>query len=456
VSESGGVSVRAWPDAETWAELALTRFRSLSAEKRSARAELGLPTDRPIVMTGHQAGFWHPGILSKYIAADRLAKSIGGAAAAVVVDHDAVDPLHVQAVSQKNGGHVQLQTVSLRQRRDGALLPRLETPICAEELDRVRATGGLIDADRTAFAAMTEALVRHRDSESLAAQTAAANAELLEPWMRAHWFTAGRLVRTEHWQRFFAMAVEDPARCARAYNRAVALHEEAGIPPLFAMAREERWELPFWLLDDVRGRRRLFAEMLEQPGFDPTRLATKAMSLTASLRWNMCDLFIHGAGGAVYDHATDEWIRNWLGEELAPSVAITADVYRGLPVEAMRGVSLGDLAGAQWLAHSARHNPDLIGDHAAASRKRDFVVGIEDSEVGSDARLDLYRRMHAWLETVREHHGGELEQLDQRAARLEQGLTVQRLEAKRDWPSVLYPPDRLDRLAAIIEGLLSP
>ena len=44
-----------------------------SAEARAFREQLGLPTDRPIVMSGHQAQIWHPGILSKYLAAIGLA-----------------------------------------------------------------------------------------------------------------------------------------------------------------------------------------------------------------------------------------------------------------------------------------------------------------------------------------------------------------------------------------------
>src|SRR5690606_2124447 len=123
---------------------------------------------------------------------------------------------------------------------------------------------------------------------------------------------------------------------ARAYNRAVERHPEGGIPPLFAMAREYRWELPFWLLDREHGRRALYAEMVEQDWFEPDLLATKALSLTASLRRELCDLFIHGTGGEVYDRATDAWIGAWLGEDLAPAVAITADVYRSIPVEAQR------------------------------------------------------------------------------------------------------------------------
>lgn len=455
MSKPGEVSVRAWPGAETWAGLAVTRFRSLSAEQRSTRAELGLPTDRPIVMTGHQAGFWHPGILSKYIAADRLARTIGGTAAAVVVDHDVVDPLHVQAVKRANNGHVKGVAFSLRPRVEAAVLPRLEPPIGEQELKRLRAPVGLIESDGAGVSAIIGTLDRHRDAESLAAQAAAANAEMLQPWMRVELYTAERLVRTDAWQRFFVMAAEDPAGCAKAYNRAVGLHPEAGIPPLFAMMREERWELPFWLLDDVLGRRRLFAEMIEQPGFEPARLATRAMSLTASLRRDLCDLFIHGTGGAIYDRATDEWIRDWLSEDLAPSVSITADVYRDLPIEAMREVSHGDLAQAQWLAHSARHNPDLLGDKSAAVTKRELVDAIRRAVVGSSARLDLYRRMHGWLDTMRGQHRDELDQLDLHAARIEQGLAVQELEATRDWPSVLYPPERLDRLAAAIEELLS-
>ena len=34
------------------------------------REQLGLPVHGPVIMTGHQAEFWHPGILAKYLACD--------------------------------------------------------------------------------------------------------------------------------------------------------------------------------------------------------------------------------------------------------------------------------------------------------------------------------------------------------------------------------------------------
>ena len=41
---------------------------SLVSWRQVTREELGLPLDRPIIMTGHQAGIWHAGIAEKFVA----------------------------------------------------------------------------------------------------------------------------------------------------------------------------------------------------------------------------------------------------------------------------------------------------------------------------------------------------------------------------------------------------
>ncbi|MFI4854466.1 MAG: hypothetical protein ACIAQF_05740, partial [Phycisphaerales bacterium JB065] len=386
MSESPKVTVRAMPDAGTWAKLARARFASLTDSQRQERALLGLPTDRPVIMTGHQSGFWHPGILSKYIAGDRLAKAINGVAAAIVVDHDVVDPLRINAVGQTQSGQIESVVVSLRARSGSAMLSRLEAPISRAELGRWTGADRLLQSDREAVEQIIASLLKHTDAESLGEQAARANAELLAPWMRVQQFTAQQLVRSAPWKAFFERALEDPAACVRAYNSAVTKHSEAGIPTLFAIAREHRWELPFWLLDRSTGRRPLYEEMVHHPSFDPDLLATKALSLTASVRRNLCDLFIHGSGGAIYDRATDDWIKGWLGEKLAPSVAITADVYRALPVDAQRDATQTELDHAMWLAHSARHNPELLGDERGEHEKRQFLKHIRDAPTATPQR----------------------------------------------------------------------
>lgn len=455
MSREAEVSVRASPGAETWAGLALSRFEATTEKQRAARAELGLPIDRPVIMTGHQAGFWHPGILAKYIAADRVAASIGGVAAAVVVDHDVVDPLRLSAARIDRDGRIENTVVHLRARSDKPLLSRLEPPIGERELQRVVLPTGLLEPDRAAVERITASLLTHTVAGSLAEQVALANADLLQEWMSVRSFTVQRLVRTDGWKGFFQAVLEDPSACAQAYNRAVAKYAEAGIPPLYAMAREHRWELPFWLLDRDRGRRPLYAEMVEQPMFDADHLAPKALSLTASLRRGLCDLFIHGTGGSIYDRATDDWMREWLGEELAPSVAISADAYRSLPVEARRGATDASRDHALWLAHSARHNPDLLGDHSAAEEKRVIIDGIRRAERGSGVRHDLYRTMHDRLARVRDEHRERLSDLDEEARAIEQGIAVRELESRRDWPTAMYPAGTLERLASVVEDTLS-
>ncbi len=454
VTDRPDAAVRASPDAGTWADLARSRFSSLREDQLAERAALGLPTDRPVIMTGHQSGFWHPGILSKYIAADRLAKAIGGVSSAIVVDHDVVDPIRIEAVGEAETGEVRPVVVSLRPRSGAATLPRLEPPVTGRELKRWTDPGALLPTDRDEVERIIAALTDCADSESLGEQCARANAELLSPWMRVHQITARQLILSQPWRAFFERVFEEPQACVSAYNAAVASHPEAGIPPLYAVAREYRWELPFWLLDRENGRRPLYEEMVHHRSFNSELLATKALSLTASVRRSLCDLFIHGTGGAIYDRATDTWIRDWLGEELAPSVSMTADLYRDLPLDARRDATEQQLDHALWRAHSARHHPGMLGDAHGESKKRRFLDQINTAPRGSLQRADLYRDMHSMLSSIRESHPDELRALDAHASELRRGLAVNQLEIRRDWSSVLYPASQLDRLSHAIEKAL--
>lgn len=448
------VSVRADPSPEYWGAMAAERFAGIKPEHLRHRAELGLPTDRPVVMTGHQAGFWHAGILAKYIAADRVAKRIGGFAAAVVVDHDVVDPLRLDAVASTGPGHIGPAVVSIGNVRGRFILPRLAAPMSQSELARVRLDERLIETDASVIRHVLTGLGECRGVRSLAEQVAMANGHLLARWIEVEQFSAGRLVDTGGWRDFFWHVAEDAAACVRAYNAAVQRHPEGGTPPLFAMLREERWELPFWLLDTQRGRRAMYSDMVESPGFAMDRLATRAMSLTASVRLGLCDLFIHGTGGAVYDRATDAWIRGWLGRELATAVAITADVRRSFEIEARRDAVADDLARARWLAHSAVHNPELLGDSLSAKAKSDLVDQIQRAPYRSQTRADLYVRMHRLLDETCRRHRVDLQGIRDDVLAIEHGLTVQSLENKRDWPAVLLDPVRLDQLAEQIEGMV--
>ncbi|MCA9274359.1 MAG: hypothetical protein KDA31_15085, partial [Phycisphaerales bacterium] len=73
------------PEPTSWANL-ITHNTSERATR--FREQLGLPTDKPIIMTGHQAQLWHPGILAKLFAAQSVASQVGGVVVWLIVDMD--------------------------------------------------------------------------------------------------------------------------------------------------------------------------------------------------------------------------------------------------------------------------------------------------------------------------------------------------------------------------------
>ncbi|MEL7474492.1 MAG: hypothetical protein AAGK04_14340, partial [Planctomycetota bacterium] len=79
------------PSPDAWS----ARLRSAPTHPliRRFREQLGLPTDRPIVMTGHQAEIWHAGILARFAAAHAAAQHTGAHLAFLAVDQDSNDPL---------------------------------------------------------------------------------------------------------------------------------------------------------------------------------------------------------------------------------------------------------------------------------------------------------------------------------------------------------------------------
>ena len=62
--------------------------RPAHAGGREFRRQLGLTTDRPVIMSGHQAELWHAGIAAKALAAPTPPRHDSAAAAWVIVDQD--------------------------------------------------------------------------------------------------------------------------------------------------------------------------------------------------------------------------------------------------------------------------------------------------------------------------------------------------------------------------------
>ncbi len=441
------------PEARRWASLLRRGSRPLSGGSLDSRAVLGLPTDRPIVMSGHQATLWHPGILAKLIAGDALARRTGARLAWLVVDQDRAQSLSIRYPQRSDDGRL----------RAGEL--RWPAPTNPQEPHPL-ITGALREA--------LDALARHASEPSPARAIARATMDLAgsllhEPPILV---MATELHRIPAFGSLVDRMLADPERCVVAYNASVQAHPGAGVRPLIADVVQDRFELPLWrLMPAARGqepvRRHVYAEDL--PTIPRDQLAPKALLMTALVRTHLCDLFIHGTGGGTglsseptsddahegYDRVMEQWLAAWLGDAaantLAPATLATAT--RLLPLEHDPIPSPAEVARACWRAHHARHSPRMLGDSVADVRRRELVALIAGSPRADRAhKRELYQSLHALLARYREQHGADLRAIAEAAARARARATDAPILADRTWPFALYPRPMLLALRGQIDA----
>jgi len=427
------------PVPERWGGLFETRASAgrLAEQAGGFRAQMGLTTDGPIVMSGHQAGFWHPGIVAKYAAVGRDA--VGAATAWLVADLDDNQPTRVRVARRDERGVVQSVERDLAAGAAGhpdaptgfrPVAPVTNKP--AEELAR-------------AAAAMRGQGGR---ASSLAAQVHEAAAGLLEELGAARPDAAVYATDISGTDLFAAVLAEmsrDPQSCVERYNDAVREQPEAGVRML--TAREGRWELPVWRVGPNEPRVPVMVSGGER--LEPARHAPRGLLMTGLMRAAGCDLFIHGTGGGVYDRITERWLGEWLGMTLAPLVVVSATLRLDL---GFGGMTPGEAQRAIARAHRAAHDPALLGAPALGARKWELVERIAGLERGDAARRRLFGEMHELIGTARRNGAVRLGALE---AERERGLAVLRSrEAVEDrtWSFLLHDDAALRALIERVRG----
>jgi hypothetical protein len=385
-----------------------------------SRAALGLPTDRPIVMTGHHAEWWHPGLVAKYIAAAHIADRSGAAWSRILVDHKETDPC------------------------------ALDVPLVIDGVPRTR-TVHLADPPLPGTSAMTRPTARcetheHRDLEGIvhAMNDHADAPDLLTQWTNAMRRTlegvvglpdpvrATEALATPGGCRLLDAMRDDPFACVSSLNRATGCTPEARLAAMHLGVDPGAIELPLWYLrnDDTLGR--LFAG---DEAHVARPVAPRALTLTAIARLHLCDLFIHGDGGYVYDRATEDWMRAWRGVELAPKCAVSADMRLNFDVEQP---TESDVREAE---HEARDRW-----HAPWEEKAALVRRIEALPRKSVERRAAFADLHAFLDDLRTKHADEMDAARARAGRLRRLYEARATIESRTWPLALFDDGAQQRL----------
>jgi hypothetical protein len=299
-------------------------------------------------MSGHQAQWWHAGILAKQIALAAVCMRADAAGAWVVVDQDASESASLTYPAAARGGP--LPTRGVWAVASDALAAQLRADVAIGDLPAFAPSAPPSDAATPDIArghrAIADSAARWAHASSAAEQIARANAELVaaatgEP-QNVPIVLATSILRTTAGRALLEKMADDPAACVAAYNEAVKQSGVHTIAPLSFVPEKGRYELPLWQLSGKGNkpspRRRVFSSTLSDTPLET--LAPRGILMSALLRWLGCDLFIHGLGGGAtgeeggYDKVGEVWMQLWLGVDLAPSVTATATVL--LPMGAER------------------------------------------------------------------------------------------------------------------------
>ncbi|MBC22382.1 MAG: hypothetical protein CMJ32_00490 [Phycisphaerae bacterium] len=404
------------------------------------RQLLGLERSRPILATGHQAEFWHPGILAKFILMDILSSRVETSMFHLVADQDTNGFERIEYPATADGW-LTTSTWRLTDRED-------RVPIAAVGPFQPRripdhpqpATGSIAEG----LQAIRSSLESHENAGTCARQIAASTGDLMRRWAGPMPVVmATDLAETRMLDSLLQKMIDDPTGCVRCYNDAVG--STAGdIRPLRGTGNDP--ELPLWLLD--HGVRRPVTLSMLQARDECTRFHPRAVVLDVLMRGGLCDGYIVGTGGSRYATTSDHWIRTWLGVELSRPVVVSANVTAELQPP-------GDVA-MDAIDHwrSAWHDPSATGAGPSAE-KTEWVHRIHQSPRNSSQRRELFHRMHQWIREGRKRDSMRLDGLREQAGHDRKTRIAMEIATRRTWPFPLVPAERLDELAARLREAVS-
>ncbi|MDR7439055.1 MAG: hypothetical protein QN181_04060 [Armatimonadota bacterium] len=436
----------------------------------------------PLVVTGHQPTFYHPGIWAK-----NLVLGLGGGIQPLnlLVDSDAVEVLDV-AVPRWDG---ELRTVHRVLVRCPPDVPFETAPPPAQErwLEWIEAVwGDLATLDRPELLAGLERLSmlggREREMCRSLGEFVARLRRAFEPAPAYPELPVSWLCRTRGFLRFVRWMANSCESFWAAYNEALEAHRRAeGIrspaQPFPNLRRQlDRYELPLWTVRT--GRRRpvfahrvgeevvLFAEETELARIGPRTplealvegaFRPRGMALTLFVRVCVADLFVHGVGGALYDRATDRLIYSLFAVD-PPSFAVVTATFH-LPLPGPEDPS-AQRARLQQRLYELLHNPDRILEprdphlQNLVKEKWSLIRRLQEESLTRRERRALTHRIRAINQALSALLAEEIQRVREALAQLERQEAAYAAATYRGYPFFLFDGEALQRF--LQDRLLPP
>jgi hypothetical protein len=458
-----------------------------SAQYRDVGAIVADPC-APVLVAGHQPQLFHPGVWYKNFLLSALASRHAGTAVNLVIDSDTIK---TAALRVPGGTALEPLVESVPLDRSSAEIPYEERKV----LDPC-----LLRSFATRARALLSSLVQRPLLDEfwpLVLDRAAAGATLGECFSQARHLQEGRwgastlelpqsrVCELESFAWFTCHLLAELPRVHGAYNEAVAEYRHANhvrslAHPVPDLAVDDGWlEAPYWIWSrDNPRRRRLFArrvgheiELTDRRGMgvrlalsaggDASRaveqlgewrrqgikLRTRALGTTLFARLLLCDLFVHGIGGAKYDQVTDRLIA--LLFRIEPPTYLTATATLRLPV-ARRPVTWDDRRLADSRLRELEFHPERHLDRSPEDGSVAELVARKQHWIAMPQTLDNARQRCHEIRSVnaalQPAVAGLRDEIAAERDRLNTALRGEAILSSREYAFPLFPAGTLRKL----------
>ena len=312
-------------------EWALNSIREL----RSQLLQKDYKDFSPIIVTGHQPIFYHPGILAKDLLSHSLAGAMNAAALNMIVDTDDED-ISLQIPVRGKNGLLAKETLPLSTRGIALVGQKISDEKKNKILLRLR------EYRKELYQVFIPTLVPHIRENIDILQEIVLRAEtvcepgirLREMWEKVHAIRlktvyTSRIIQSDAFLVFKEYIFKRENEFRKIYNESLYEYRrnhkiKNKAQPLPGLD-DASGELPFWNVKN--GKRMPFVRGLD---ISDKNIYPRAVTLTLFCRIFMSDLMIHGIGGARYDQITNRLLEKFFKYEAAPfsvaSATLSLDV----------------------------------------------------------------------------------------------------------------------------------
>jgi len=442
----------------------------------------------PLIVTGHQPQFSHPGVWAKNFATAEIARRTNGNGLNLIVDTDLAERFEMNVPAGTRTAP-KVETFAFDESR--LSLPWCEARVKNRILfhsfgERVEDAVQQWGMKPILPQMWLDAVNMSDKTDSMATALSVARMKQERRWGIANLEAPiHRMCQSKSFSMFVAAMILDQPRFTECYNAAVDWYRETyGVRnnrhPVPNLAPGE---LPLWhWKQNSRQRNRVFVvvngKLVQLKCGDETitlashpakliqqlselqrtqRLVPRALTTTLFTRMILADLFLHGIGGAKYDAVTDHLMTHYYGIEAPEFLTVSATMHLDLKPFSVSKATARELQ--QQRRHlqfnpekflSTSQSPDIV-----AEKKELIAKGEQSRENGLTHQQRLARRPNNRLRHKKIKAATEqllplvkenLAQLDTEIGDITAKLNANRVLQSREFAAVLHDESELKKL----------